>query len=198
MTHPHQLDQDTIIERLEKQFGERIRARGEHAGQAHVVVDREDLLEVLRYLREDPELDFDFLADVTAVDHLHLELDSIPERYAVVYHLASVKPGHRFRVKTPVPDDDPVVPSAVEIWKAAHWGERETHDMFGIEFDGNPDLRRLLMPADYDGFPLRKDYPLRGRGERDDYRQIRRGEEFEAEEDPPEVPDTRSPPPGGR
>jgi NADH-quinone oxidoreductase subunit C len=113
--------------------------------------------------------------DVTAVDHLLLEVPEIPERFSVVYQLASLFHGHRFQVKVPVPEDDPRLPSVMSLWRSAHWGERETHDMFGIEFDGNPDLRRLLMPENYPGFPLRKDYPLRGRGERDSFPQYRPG-----------------------
>jgi len=136
------------------------------------VVRREDILPVLTFLKNDPALEFDYLSDVTAVDHLYLELKEMPERYAVVYNLTSTARGHRFRIKAAVPEADPRLPSAVTIWKAALWGEREAHDMFGIVFDGNPDLRRLLMPADYDGFPLRKDYPLRGRGERESFPQV--------------------------
>ncbi len=176
------LSQEAIIEAVKSQFEGKIIAEGGHNGQSYIVIDRDDLIEISKYLKETPELKFDMLSDVTAVDHLLMEVDEIPERYAVVYQLTSFELGHRFRVKVPVPEEDTVVPSLYEVWRAASWGERETHDMYGIEFDGNPDLRRLLMPSDYDGFPLRKDYPLRGRGERDDFQQIRRGEDFDAED----------------
>jgi NADH dehydrogenase I D subunit len=109
------------------------------------------------------------------VDHLDLDLPEIRSRFAVVYQVQSLSHGHRFELKARVPENDPIVPSVSDMWKAALWGEREAHDMFGVEFDGNPDLRRLLMPEDYPGFPLRKDYPLRGRGERDSFPKYRPG-----------------------
>ena len=96
---------------------------------------------------------------------------AIGERFASVYQLYSTGKNHRFTLKAPIPEDDPRVPSAFELWKSALWAEREAHDMYGIQFEGNPDLRRLLMPQDFPGFPLRKDYPLRGRGERDAFPQ---------------------------
>lgn len=181
------LGQEAILNRLTAEFGEWIVASGEHADQMYAVVPREHIIEVLTFLRNDPALLFEQLLDVTVVDHLYLETPEISERFAVVYQLGSLSCGHRFRLKTPVPEDDPQVPSACAIWKAALWGEREAHDMFGVEFDGNPDLRRLLMPANYEGFPLQKNYPLRGRGEREAFTQIRRTattSEAEASEGP--------------
>ena len=156
-------NQAEIQAKLRTRFGERILAEGEHAGQSFAVVGRDDLLEVLEFVKTDPEIQLDYLSDVTVVDHLFLEVDGIDERYAVVYNLSSTTGQGRFRIKAPVPEADTRVPTASGLWKAALWGEREAHDMFGIEFEGNPDLRRLLMPADYNGFPLRKDYPLRKR-----------------------------------
>jgi NADH-quinone oxidoreductase subunit C len=172
------LTQEQILEKIKSQFKDSVTTvlspdSSKGSGQAHVIVSRESILEVLSFLRDDPELDFKLLSDVTAVDHLYLELPEIPERYAVVYQLTSFSKGHRIRLKAPVPEDDPKIPSACKLWKAALWGEREAHDMYGIKFEGNPDLRRLLMPANYDGFPLRKDYPLRGRGERESFTQVR-------------------------
>ena len=162
-----------ILERLQGRFGDKVRSGGLPGQPPFAIVDREHVSPVLTFLRDDPELRFDFLVDVTAVDHLLLELPEIPERFAVVYEVASLPRGHRFRVKTAVPEDDLRVPSVCQIWKSAQWGEREAHDMFGVVFEGNPDLRRLLMPEDYPGFPLRKDFPLRGRGERDSFPQHR-------------------------
>ena len=135
------------------------------------IVERDLLPDVLGFLKSDPELSFDFLMDVTAIDYLHFEEPAIGERFATVYQLYSTSHNHRFTLKTPVPEDDARVPSAVDLWRSALWAERETHDMYGIRFEGNPDLRRLLMPEDFPGFPLRKDYPLRGRGERDAFPQ---------------------------
>ena len=144
-------------------------------GQAFAVVDREHVRPILSFLKSEPDLAFNFLSDVTAVDHLQLELPEIRERFSVVYQLFSLEHNHRFQVKARVPEDDPRVPSVCDLWSSALWGEREVHDMFGVEFEGNPDLRRLLMPEDYPGYPLRKDYPLHGRGERDAFPQYRPG-----------------------
>jgi NADH-quinone oxidoreductase subunit C len=124
-------------------------------GQAVVVVARDDAARALRALREDAELAFDVLSDLTAVDYL----GRVP-RFEVVYQLYSVSRNHRLRVKVPVPEDDPTVPSATSLWKSALWAERETWDMFGIRFSGHPDLRRILMYPEFEGHPLRKDYPL--------------------------------------
>ena len=167
------LSPQQISECLAKQFAQGVEVHlppGKNSSHL-AVVERDLLTDVLRFLKSDPDMNFDFLADVTAIDHLHFEDPAIGERFATVYQLYSITHNHRFTLKTPVPEDDPQVPSAVELWKSALWAEREAHDMYGIHFEGNPDLRRLLMPQDFPGFPLRKDYPLRGRGERDAFPQ---------------------------
>jgi len=162
------LSPETIIEKLTARFPEKVTCHGSAA-----IIDREHVLPILRFLKEDPESDFNVLADVTVVDHGQLELPKLGERFAVVYQLYSLEKNHRFQVKVRVSEDDPTAPSVCDLWRSALWGEREAHDMYGIEFDGNPDLRRLLMPEDFPGFPLRKDYPLHGRGERDAFPQYR-------------------------
>jgi NADH-quinone oxidoreductase subunit C len=125
-------------------------------GQAVVVVeDRSALPDVLRTLRDEPELAFDMLSDLTVVDYL----GRVP-RFEVVYQLKSLARNHRLRVKVLVPEEDPVVPTAVPIWKSANWSEREAWDLFGIRFEGHPDLRRILMYPEFVGHPLRKDYPV--------------------------------------
>jgi NADH-quinone oxidoreductase subunit C len=124
-------------------------------GQAVVVVEPAALAESLRVLRDDPELRLDLLADLTAVDYLGRS-----PRYEMVYQLQSVALHHRLRVKAPVDGPDPVVPTASGLWKSALWAEREAFDMFGIRFAGHPDLRRILMYPEFQGHPLRKDYPL--------------------------------------
>lgn len=171
---PESLSAQAILEKLEATFPGKITAYRPGSsspqgagGEARAIVDREHLRPVLAFLKGDPALDFNFLTDVTAVDHLLLETPEVGERFSVVYQLSSLTHGHRFQVKARVPEGDPVVPSVCDLWKAALWGEREVHDMFGIEFEGNPDMRRFLMPEDFPGYPLRKDYPLHGRGERD-------------------------------
>jgi NADH-quinone oxidoreductase subunit C len=128
---------------------------GEARGQAVVVLDRAALPAAFRTLHDHAELRFDLLSDVTAVDYL-----GRAPRFEVVYQLYSVPLNHRLRVKVPVPEDDAVVPTASGVWRAANWGERECFDMFGIRFAGHPDLRRILMYPEFQGHPLRKDYPL--------------------------------------
>jgi NADH-quinone oxidoreductase subunit C len=132
-----------------------------------VYVDRERLLDAARTLRDDPGLQFVFLADVTAVDFFPAD-----PRFEVVYHLAclgdayraagagSAAPPRRLRIKVRVPDSDARVPSLTAIFPTAAWPEREVFDLFGLTFDGHPDLRRILMPEDWEGFPLRKDAPV--------------------------------------
>lgn len=165
---------EEILHQLTGRFGDRITAgKSPGSSRVHAVVDRDQVRPVLAFLRDDPALGFDFLADVTVVDHLRLEDPLVRERFAVVYQLLSLKHNHRFQLKARVPEDDPTAPSVYDLWKSAMWGEREAYDMYGVEFDGHPDLRRLLMPEAYPGYPLRKDYPLRGRGERDAFPQYR-------------------------
>jgi NADH-quinone oxidoreductase subunit C len=137
----------------------------EQPDQPAVVVGRARLREVARALRDEP-FRFELLADVTAVDRLPRE-----PRFEVVYLLACLGvpiPGERaepraparLRLKVPVPGGDPRVPTVSDIWLSANWAEREVYDLFGIVFEGHPDLRRILMPDDWEGHPLRKDYPV--------------------------------------
>jgi NADH-quinone oxidoreductase subunit C len=127
----------------------------ETRGQAVVMVPRGDLMHVLTSLRDDAATRFDRLVDLTAVDYLGRR-----PRFEVVYELHSLAHRHRLRVKTQVPEEDPVVPTASGLWKAALWAEREVFDLFGIRFDGHPDLRRILLYPEFEGHPLRKDYEL--------------------------------------
>ena len=135
----------------------------EHHGDLTLVVPREHLIEILTELKENPDVAFNMLVDVTAVDRGEGD-----ERFEVVYFLVSVDNKARVRVKTTVREDKPHLPTAVDIWESANWYERETYDMYGIIFDGHPDMRRFFMPEDFvdeDGdplYPLRKDFPLMG------------------------------------
>ena len=133
-----------------------------------VPVDR--LLDVMRFLYEDEPCRFEQLCDLTCVDYLNFP--QARDRYGVTYALLSISKGHRLWVRCFVNDPDPKVPSIVGIWKGAEWLEREVWDMFGVRFDGHPDLRRILTWEGFKAHPLRKDYPLRGRGEREDFEQI--------------------------
>jgi NADH-quinone oxidoreductase subunit C len=130
---------------------------GPSIDQPTVFVAREALVEVCHALRSHPDLRFEFLADVTAVDWYQRE-----PRFEVVYILASLDPSSRkrLRLKVRVPGTDPRLPSVAGVWPSAGWAEREVFDLFGIVFDGHADLRRILMPEDWEGYPLRKDYPV--------------------------------------
>ncbi|UCD75657.1 MAG: NADH-quinone oxidoreductase subunit C [Phycisphaerales bacterium] len=155
----------------------------EFRGQTTLVVPAEHLHEVMRFLRDDPECDYNFLSDVTAVDYLGYPAET-PGRFAVVYLLASYPHNRRLTVKVFLdpsidtsgiePDPALEVDSVTDVWPGAEWREREVYDMFGIRFRNHPDLRRILMWADYPAHPLRKDYPLHGRGEREMFRVVRR------------------------
>ena len=145
-------------------FPDQVLGEGVHAEQRWVDVRRERIVEILTALRD--EIPFEMLMDVTAVDWLD---QGRPERFSVVYQLFSLTHNGYYRVKAWVPEADPAIATASDIWRSANWGEREVYDMFGLTFVGHPDLKRILMPDGYTGFPLRKDYPLTGHGERYDF-----------------------------
>jgi NADH-quinone oxidoreductase subunit C len=144
----------------------------EFRGQTRVVAPRERLFSLLQTLKE--KLGFDLLVDITCVDYLYFRNSS--DRFGLVYLLADTQTNQRITVRTPVNDPQPSVPSVVPLWEGANWLEREVWDMFGIRFDGHPDLRRILLPEEFTAFPLRKDYPLQGRGERHNFPVLRRAE----------------------
>jgi len=137
-----------------------------------IIVTAERVFEVLKCLKE--ECGFDMLAEITAADYL--KYPGARDRFGVVYVLTNTTTGERLVVKTFVNDPEPTLPSVYGLWKSADWLEREVFDMYGIVFDGHPDLRRILMPEEFTSYPLRKDYPLRGRGERHNFPVITRAE----------------------
>jgi len=144
-----------LLARLQVVLADRIRETHQQCGDATIVIGRDDALDVLQVLRDHPELAFEFLMDLTAVDYL-----GRTPRFDVVYHLYSLSHNHRLRVKIGVPEEEPWAHSLVPLWKAANWLEREAWDMFGIRFLGHPDPRRILMYEEFVGHPLRKDYPV--------------------------------------
>lgn len=154
---------DRILEMLEERFGRAIAETHAHRGDHTAVVERAALVEVLRYCRDEPGMVFDVLMDLTAVDYSKYPGREDGPRFEVVYHLYSIAENHRVRLKVRVDEDDAVVPTAVGLWPIANWLEREVWDMFGVRFDGHPDLRRLLMYEEFSGHPLRKDYPVNRR-----------------------------------
>lgn len=140
--------------------------------QNRVVALRASIEGVLRLLKE--KLGFDLLVDVTCVDYLYYP--NARDRFGLVYLLANTQTNERIAVRTFVNDPDPEVPSVVHLWEGANWLEREVWDVFGIRFAGHPDLRRIVLPEQFTAHPLRKDYPLQGRGERHNFPVIRRAE----------------------
>lgn len=161
--------QPLVLQHLKEKFAEALLTDSEDSNGVVVVVNKENTYALLEYLKTD--LSYVFLVDITAVDNSNMESELMQydyARYMVVYHLYTFEgETPRIRVKAPVHDKDLTITSVTKLWKAANWLERETYDMFGIDFDGHPDLRRILMPDEFEGHPLRKDYPLRGRGERE-------------------------------
>ena len=127
-------------------------------GEVTVVVPRERIVEICSFLKTAPGLEFNFLSDLCGADRGPEE----EPRFEVNYHLFSTTKFHRLRLKVLLAEDDAVVPTVTTVWRTANWHERETWDMFGVRFDGHPDLRRILLPDDWQGHALRKDFPLRG------------------------------------
>jgi len=161
-----------FIEKIKQNFPDSFLSAEEFRGELTINIKKDQALEIMKYLKEAPVAVFDFLVDITAVDYLKI---GGPERYAVVYHLNSQTYLRRLRVKAWVPEDDLTVESMTALWQTANWQEREAHDMFGIQFTGHPDLRPLLLPDDFTGFPLRKDFPLRGTGYREEFPNLKDG-----------------------
>jgi NADH-quinone oxidoreductase subunit C len=151
---------ETTAALLKDQFGARVREVVEYRGETTVTLAPDALVEACRALREAPSLRYDMLEDLTAVDWLERE-----PRYDVIYQLLSLQTRASVRLKIQVggeDDPDPEVPTVMDIWSAADWFEREVYDLFGIRFTGREGLTRILMPSDWVGHPLRKDYPISG------------------------------------
>ncbi|MBZ0296119.1 MAG: NADH-quinone oxidoreductase subunit C [Anaerolineae bacterium] len=130
----------------------------EFRGETTIVVSPERVVDVARYLRDTAGLVYNFLSDISSVDY-YPDYDR-PERFGISYHLLSMLYNRRLRLKVFLPEDAPEIATMTTVWPGANWLEREIYDMMGIVFHGHPDLRRLLMPDDWDGYPLRRDYPL--------------------------------------
>jgi NADH-quinone oxidoreductase subunit C len=157
------VDGAAILDEVRARFGATVLETHDEHGDHTAIVERAAVREVLAFCRDAGALAFDMLMDLTAVDYAKFPGREAGPRFEVVYHLYSVPHNHRLRVKARVDEDDPVVPSAVPLWPIANWFEREVWDMFGIRFEGHPDLRRLLMYEEFVGHPLRKDYPINRR-----------------------------------
>ncbi len=144
-----------VVQALEAAFPDAIEDVQVFRGDTIVIVARERIVEVCEYCRDTEGLEFNFLSDVAGVDYYPAE-----PRFGLSYQLYSMTRNDNLRLKVLLPGDDPTVPSVTSVYPAANWQEREYFDLLGIQFTGHPDLRRILMPKDWEGHPLRKDYPL--------------------------------------
>ncbi|HEY6951084.1 MAG TPA: NADH-quinone oxidoreductase subunit C [Bacteroidota bacterium] len=151
------MDNQTVLERLKTRLGDTILESHEFRGELTVVVPKEKIVDVCTLVKNDPELAYDFLSDLCGFD-----MYTPSKRFGVVYNVLSLRNRHRFRIKIFTDEEDLKVPTVTGVWRAADCAERETFDMFGIVFEGHPDLRRMYMPEDFEYFPLRKDFPLMG------------------------------------
>jgi NADH/F420H2 dehydrogenase subunit C len=164
----------SIAEKIKARFPEDFLESREHRGQLAVSVKKDRILEICRFLHDSPDLAFNLITDVTAVDYPNDE-----ERFEVVYHFYSIPKNQRIRLKARVREEDCTIDSVAGIWKGANFMEREAYDLMGIRFNGHPDLRRILLTEDFDGHPLRKDYPVEGRGWRNTFEFFPKPEEAE-------------------
>jgi|SRR5690349_19064475 len=154
-----------LAERIQQDYPNGFVNAVEWRGDVAVTVRREYLREIALFLHNDSEMDFRYIVLVSSVDWPDDE-----ERFEVVYEVYSIRKRHRIRLKTRVPESDCIVDSLTDIWLGANFMEREVYDMMGIRFRNHPDLRRILMPDEYtEGYPLRKDFPLQGKGWRDTF-----------------------------
>jgi NADH-quinone oxidoreductase subunit C len=163
---------DAIVAQLKARFGLDSLTTSEFRDNRRVIVAPERVYSILESLKRDHG--FDMLVDLTAADYLYYP--DARDRFGVIYALLNVTTGERLYVKTFLNEPDLTLPSAFPLWKGADWMEREVYDMYGIDFEGHPNLRRILMPEEFTAFPLRKDYPLRGRGERHNFPVLTRAE----------------------
>src|ERR1700683_1143030 len=149
--------QDRISQRVRDWDANAIAEVIEYRGESTLVVPKSHLRRVCEFLRDSPALRFNFLSDVSGLDRFPVE-----PRFQLNYHLLSIPHRATLRLRLRAHGADPVVPSVPAIWPPANWHEREIFDLFGVRFEGHPNLERLLMPQDWEGYPLRKDYPVQG------------------------------------
>jgi NADH-quinone oxidoreductase subunit C len=148
---------NTVVEELRRWDPDAVKEVIEFRGETTVVVPREQLVRTAEFLLNEPALKFTFLSDISPVDRFPLE-----PRFEVNYHMLAIERKERLRLKVRLAGNDAVLPSVVSVWPTANWHEREAFDLFGLRFEGHPDLTRILMPDEWEGYPLRKDYPTEG------------------------------------
>jgi len=158
------------VDALREQFPDDVLHVRQFRDEMTIVVNPDNIVAIMIYLRGTPGLIYNLLSDISAVDYYPNDYGNQfdgqggrnfrPERFGVSYHIYSMLYNRRLRIKAFALEEDPVIPSITEVWPAANWLEREIADMMGVRFDGHPDPRRLMMPDDWDGHPHRRDYPL--------------------------------------
>jgi NADH-quinone oxidoreductase subunit C len=148
---------EKISARVQERFGPAVLVASEYSGELTLVIAKTSIVEVCQFLRDDPEMRFDSIRDICGADYYRPE-----ERYEVVYNLYSIPHRARVRLKVRVEESDMHVPTLSGVYAGANWMEREAYDMYGILFDGHPDLRRMYLPEEFEYYPLRKDFPLMG------------------------------------
>jgi NADH-quinone oxidoreductase subunit C len=149
---------NAVVEQLRAWNAQAVSQVIEYRGETTVVVPAESLIAVAQQCKENPALNFNLLSDATCVDRFPVE-----PRFELNYSLVSIPRTDRLRLRTSVSAQHPVIDSLVPLWPGANWMEREIFDLFGIHFTGHPDLRRILLPDDFQGFPLRRDFPTEGK-----------------------------------
>jgi len=155
----------TPLQRVQERFAQEVIETHALRGDETVIIRPKALRDVAKFLKDTPELDFNVLMDLTAVDYLFFAGGRIQKefRFEVVTHFYSIKHNHRLRIKVPVAEEDPEVDTLCDLWPSANWYEREVWDMFGIRFKGHPNLKRILMYDEFQGHALRKDYAFNKR-----------------------------------
>ncbi|MBI4686572.1 MAG: NADH-quinone oxidoreductase subunit C [Nitrospirae bacterium] len=166
-----------IANKLKEKFPDEVIDIADFRGQVSVSVNRDRVLDICGYLYNEPDISMNYLSDLCGVDYPEKKF-----RFEVVYNLYSLKHRHALRVKALIPEHEPSVNSVTGVWAGANWHEREAYDMYGIIFKGHPDLRRILLPEDWEGFPQRKNYPLKG-PEGWEYKEFKKVKELHSRDD---------------
>jgi NADH-quinone oxidoreductase subunit C len=150
-----QIPNEELLKRIAEKFDQQVTLVGEPYGLLTVETGREQIIDLLAFLKTDDALRFIFLTDITAIHYPEQE-----KQIGIIYHLHSLTTNTRIRIKVFLSDGDVHIPTATTVWEGANWMERETYDFFGVIFDGHPDLRRILNVDDMTAFPMRKEFPL--------------------------------------
>lgn len=146
-----------VLQKLKEKFPQVSFVENEYHGDFSITLPKQSIVEVCNFIKTDPDLQFVYCEDITAVDWAKRT-----DRFTVVYHIFSIKHNFRLRLRADVDEKECSIDTVTTVWKAANWQERETYDMYGIKFNNHPDLRRMYMPEEFEYHPLRKDFPLMG------------------------------------